>query len=207
MKILFFSDIHADWKALERLLATDADAYFSIGDLVSWSRGLERAGEILRSVGKPVYVIPGNHETENDIQGFCERNGFVDLHSRIERIDGVSLAGLGYSNPTPFDTPGEYSEAEIGRRLQAFAGESPLVLACHCPPKDTPLDRAKAGAHFGSTAVMSFIEEHSPRFVLCGHIHEAEGVTAELGTKGMTKGVNVGKRGMLLDLSSVVVND
>jgi Icc-related predicted phosphoesterase len=32
------------------------------------------------------------------------------------------VAGLGYSNPTPFNTPGEYSEKELAARLAGFAG-------------------------------------------------------------------------------------
>jgi uncharacterized protein len=207
MKILFFSDIHADWKALERLLETEADAYFSIGDLVSWARGLERAGQILRARQKPVYVIPGNHESAKDIQEFCAEYGFTDLHSRVEKVGEVNLAGLGYSNPTPFSTPGEYTEDEIQERLQAFAGLEPLVLACHCPPKNTSLDRARAGSHFGSKAVAEFVSANSPRYLLCGHIHEAEGVSEALGPEKKTKGLNVGKRGFLLDLAAIEVHE
>ena len=43
MKLLIFSDIHCDLKALERLMATEADYYFAAGDLVNWGRGLEPA--------------------------------------------------------------------------------------------------------------------------------------------------------------------
>lgn len=116
----------------------------------------------------------------------------------------VPIAGFGYSNPTPFDTPGEYSEAELEERLSSFAGMQPLVLICHCPPKGTPLDRAGEGLHFGSGAVRRFIEQHQPERFFCGHIHEAEGVEARIGS---TVGVNVGKKGYLLDLRSPGTGD
>ena len=40
VKLLIFSDIHTDLKALERLMQMEADYYFAAGDLVNWSRGL-----------------------------------------------------------------------------------------------------------------------------------------------------------------------
>lgn len=200
MKLLVFSDIHNDKRALERLMATEADAYVCAGDLVSWARGLEAMGEILRPRAERMYVLPGNHESEADIAGFCARFGFSALHGRAVELGGVQVAGLGYSNRTPFNTPGEYSEQELSQRLEAFAGLQPLVLICHCPPKDTPLDRVKEGAHFGSPAVREFIEKHAPARFFSGHIHETEGVEC---TVGRTRGVNAGKRGYLLDLAEL----
>ena len=67
MKLLIFSDIHNDWKALERLLAVEADLYIAAGDQVSWAKGLERCGEILAQRGERVHVLPGNHETAAQI--------------------------------------------------------------------------------------------------------------------------------------------
>lgn len=196
-RILVFSDIHSDLKALERLMDTEADYYFAAGDLVSWARGLDKAGEVLKRRAGRVYVLPGNHESEHDIAGLCQRHGLHNFHGRTIEVDGVHIAGLGYSNPTPFDTPGEYSEAELAQRLAGFAGLKPLVLICHCPPKGTPLDQAGRGLHFGSQSVRTFIEANAPAYFFCGHIHEAEGVETRLGP---TLAVNVGKRGYLLDL-------
>ena len=203
MKVLFFSDIHSDLGALQRLMEIGADYYFCAGDLVSWGSGLDKAGEILKQKAGRVLMIPGNHESENDIAAFCDRFGFENLHGRSKEIAGVRIAALGYSNPTPFNTPGEYSEAEIEQHLAALAPANPQVLICHCPPKDTPLDLGGGGRHYGSTAIANFIERLSPRYFLCGHIHEAEGVHASLGSKGMTTGVNLGKRGFLLDLTTI----
>ncbi len=99
----------------------------------------------------------------------------------LMEIAGYHVAGLGYSNPTPFDTPGEYSEQELKERLQRFSGLDPLVLICHTPPKDTALDRAGEGKHFGSDAIREFIEREQPRYFYCGHIHEAAGQHAIAG--------------------------
>ena len=63
MRILVFSDIHNDLSTLRRLIATDADYYVTAGDLVSWERGLDDCGEILKAKSGKVWVIPGNHES------------------------------------------------------------------------------------------------------------------------------------------------
>lgn len=198
MKLLVFSDIHNDKKALEKLMAIEADLYVCAGDLVSWSRGLDAMGEILKPRAERMYVLPGNHESEGDIAAFCARFGFTAFHGKSIVVDGVHIAGLGYSNRTPFDTPGEYTEAQLAERLKPFAGLEPLVLICHCPPKDTPLDGVKEGAHFGSPAIAEFLAAYEPVRFFSGHIHETEGVDCMI---GHTRGVNAGKRGYLLDLA------
>ncbi|MBI3210491.1 MAG: metallophosphoesterase [Candidatus Solibacter usitatus] len=194
MRILVFSDIHNDLKALERLVAIDADYYFAAGDMGTWRKGLDAAGAILGKRAGKVYVIPGNHESDQDIEGMCERHGLVYFHGKTIQAGGYHIAGLGYSNITPFKTPGEYSEAQMAEQLSRFAGLSPLILVCHCPPKDTALDRAGENMHFGSPAVRKFLEEQQPAYFFCGHIHEAEGAED---TIGKTKAVNVGKKGFL----------
>jgi len=179
----------------------EADYYFAAGDLANFGRGLEAMGPIMQKRAGQMYVLPGNHESEDDIARFCEEFGFHNFHGQKMRIAGYHVAGLGYSNPTPFDTPGEYSEQELRERLSKFSGLHPLVLICHAPPQGSPLDRAAEGRHFGSEAVREFIQREQPRYFFCGHIHEAAGQRAVL---GRTECWNVGKRGQLLELPPLV---
>ncbi len=133
MKLLIFSDIHNNWKTLEDLLGVDADFYIAAGDQVSWGRGLDRCGEILSTRGSKVYVLPGNHESASQVSEMCARYGLHDFHQKHMEVGRWQVAGLGYSSPTPFETPGEYSEPQLAERLERFAGLSPLVLICHTP--------------------------------------------------------------------------
>jgi len=197
LKLLIFSDIHTDWKTLERLLSVEADYYIAAGDQVTWSRGIERCGEILGTRGDKVYVLPGNHESADLVAGMCARYGLHYFHERHFRVGRWHVAGLGYSNPTPFNTPGEYTEPQIAQRLQRFAELAPLVLVCHAPPHGTALDQIRPGMHAGSTAVRDFIQRYQPPYFFCGHIHEAEGASIEMGN---TRARNVGKAGHLLEL-------
>jgi Icc-related predicted phosphoesterase len=196
-RLLVFSDIHNDRQALQSLMNIDADYYFAAGDLVSWARGLDKMGEIMRRRAEHMYVLPGNHESERNIADFCARHGFVNFHGGTLDIGGHRVAGLGYSTPTPFDTPGEYSEEEMAARLELLADPKPFVLICHAPPLNTDLDRIRDGLHAGSRAVCEFIEKHQPAHFFCGHIHEAEGAVIQMGA---TRAQNVGKKGYVLEL-------
>ena len=197
MKLLLFSDIHNDWKGLERLLAIQADYYIAAGDQVTWAKGYERCGELLQARADKMYVLPGNHESADQVASMCARYGLHHFHEQHFAIGKWQLAGLGYSNPTPFNTPGEYSEAQLAERLQRFSNLEPLVLVCHAPPHGTELDQVRPGLHAGSRSVREFIEKYEPVHFFCGHIHEAEGAEIRM---GKTHAVNLGKKGYLLEL-------
>lgn len=197
MRLLVFSDIHGDAAALRRLMEIEADFYVAAGDLANWGRGLDALGPILQTRADRTWVLPGNHEDIAAIDAFCRKFGFTSMHGKRFEAGGWHVAGLGYSNPTPFDTPGEYTEEQMARHLAPFAGFDPMILICHCPPKGTPLDEARPGMHFGSTAVKEFIDKQQPAWFLCGHIHEAAGRETHL---GRTRAVNAGKRGWLVEV-------
>lgn len=197
MNILIFSDIHGDTKALEKLLAQPADIYISAGDLSTFGKALDKCGEVLRPLGQKCWVIPGNHETAGENAAFCKKFGLTDFHRQIRKAGHVWLAGLGYSNPTPFNTPGEFSEQEIGEALAAFEDRSPLVLIVHFPPHGTALDQVRFGLHTGSKTLRAWVARIAPTHLFCGHIHECAGTKDSLGA---TQCFNVGKAGYLLKI-------
>lgn len=200
MRILIFSDLHGDKAQLSKLMEREADLYVSAGDLVTWARGLDAMAEAMVSRKGRVILLPGNHEHESQIASVCGKYGFEALHGKTRPLeDGWTMAGLGHSNPTPFDTPGEYSEETLRSKLSAFAGleGEKTVLVCHCPPLDTVLDEAAPGRHIGSSAIAEYLAAHPPAWFFCGHVHEAWGRTADLGP---TKAVNAGRQGYLLEL-------
>ena len=197
VRIQIFSDIHGDIASLDRAVTVDADIYIAAGDLVTWPAPLAPCGATLAPLGERLWVMPGNNETADQVREFCARHGFRPFHDAAFRVGETYIVGMGYSNPTPFDTPGEYTEHELAERLAKFASLSPQVLVSHAPPADTALDEAAPGLHFGSMAVRNYIDTHQPGYCFCGHIHEGEGRLVHLGN---TVACNVGKRGYLLEL-------
>ena len=197
VRIQIFSDIHGDMASLRRAIAVEADLYIAAGDLVTWPAPLAPCAPALGELGDRLWVMPGNNETAEQVREFCGRHGFRAFHDASIEVNGTHIVGMGYSNPTPFDTPGEYTEEELGRRLAKFAELRPQVLVSHAPPLGSDVDEAAPGLHFGSSAVRDYIRENQPSHCFCGHIHEGEGRRAVLGS---TLAVNVGKRGYLLEL-------
>jgi uncharacterized protein len=201
MKILIFSDVHGDLRALERLAAQPADIYIAAGDLSTFGRGLDRCGELLKPLGERVWVLPGNHETHEETRAFCRRFGFVDFHRQVRALESAhgptQWAGLGYSNITPFNTPGEYSEQQIAQALAAFDPIKPLYLVVHFPPQGTKLDEFAPGKHGGSPTLRAWVERVQPLYLFCGHIHEGAGLSDRVGP---TQCFNVGKQGYTFEI-------
>ncbi len=197
MKVLIFSDIHGDIRALEKLVAQPADIYIAAGDLSNFGKMLDRCGEAMSSLGERAWILPGNHETEKQNAEFCQKFGFTDFHRQIRKVGNSTWAGLGYSNITPFKTPGEYTETEIASALAAFNGIPSLNLVVHFPPFDTKLDEYAPGQHAGSETLREWVEREKPATLFCGHIHETAGIAHTLGP---TKCWNVGKEGHTLEV-------
>jgi hypothetical protein len=210
MKILVFSDIHGDARAVEKLVAQPADIYVAAGDLSTFGRGMERLLEALRPLGERLWLLPGNHETHDETRELCARFGFTDFHRQVRRLEGKNgatrWAGLGYSNPTPFNTPGEYTEEEIAAALAEIEAHCsreeggvrpPLHLIVHFPPHATALDQVSFGRHAGSRVLRAWVERVQPVELYCGHIHECAGKSDALGA---TRCFNVGKAGRLVEI-------
>ena len=143
--------------------------------------------------GFPVLAIPGNCDPLDAPEIFGKRG--VNLHERSEDVDGIVLAGFGGSNVTPFGTPFEMDEEEIFSRLKSLLEPlkgRKMILAVHCPPKDTESDKTSTGLHAGSTSVRKAVTEYSPSLVVCSHIHEAGGSTDRVGS---TVIANIGRLG------------
>ncbi len=197
MKIQIFSDIHGDLRTLEKLMSVPADVYISVGDLSNFGKGLDVCAPILAKQARRVWSIPGNHETAEQNHELWARGGFEDFQRHVRQIGAAHWAGLGYSNPTPFDTPGEYTEEQIAEYLSAFNGVKPLYLVVHAPPYGSKLDEFAPGKHAGSTAVREFVDREQPEMLFCGHIHECGGKSDQI---GRTRCFNVGKKGYLLEI-------
>ncbi|MFA5787359.1 MAG: metallophosphoesterase [Actinomycetota bacterium] len=193
MDLFAFSDAHLDRGLLEKIVAEPADLHVCLGDLTIFGRGLETMAEVLAPLGDRLYLLPGNHETAEAVEQVCSQFGFRPLHAHSYAMrGGWFLAGVGLSPPTPFNTPGDVADEDLAVVLEAYRGLSPLVLAAHVPPAETPLGTTVGGEAAGSKAIRRFIDEEQPALMLCGHVHEsAEGETRI----GRTRVVNPGRLG------------
>ena len=155
-------------------------------------RWMHLAEEKLRGSGIRCFVCPGNDD-EMEVDDVVRRSDLVELgEGRMVELDGFTMISTGWSNPTPWKTHREESEAELGRRIDAMAKQVPdtshAIFNLHCPPFRSGLDEApaidadlkllhggRALRPVGSTAVREAIERYQPLMSLHGHIHESKG--------------------------------
>lgn len=195
MKIFGFADFHGNIESMKR--ASDLVSFkrpslvVVAGDLANWDTRLaEHALEELSKSGQKVLFVPGNMD-DPALANWRDTERVVCLHAKTIVQNGTLFVGLGGAVTSPFRAPFEFGEAEASRALaQAVQTSSSqnMVLVSHCPPKNTKLDLAGGTRHVGSEAVRRFIEEKKPLLVICGHIHEAQGVDSV----GKVPVVNVG---------------
>lgn len=197
MKILAFSDLHRDRAQARRLAerAGEADVVVGAGDFASVRLGLSKALDPLKQIRCPTVLVPGNNETHDELVGAARdwRSAIV-LHGAGAQIDGVTFFGLGGGVPaTPFPWSFDLSEREADDKL----AECPegCVLVVHSPPKGY-VDGAH-GRHLGSEAILAAIETKRPALAVCGHIHQAWGEEATIGS---TPVVNLGPEGRFFEL-------
>ena len=181
MRILLLSDVHGDTARARRLRSVERDVTVVSGDLADCGGSVEDAVEVLEelaSQGPPVVWVPGNCDPPGIVEVKPPRNTYL-VHAASVDIDGVRYAGAGGSPYTPFGTPFEMSDDELGELLsQGVAGVpegARLVIVTHAPPYMSGLDRLWTGDYVGSRSVRRVIESARPLLHACGHIHEAWG--------------------------------
>ena len=182
-------------RAFERAIGRSVEDWVSLAD------------ERLRAAGLPCLVMPGNDDRPM-VKKYLNQAGWIaQAEERIVDFGPYWCCSLGYSTPTPWDSPREISEDEMRDKLKLLIRQlepgKPVVFNLHNPPFDTVTDRAyklredmrieTAGgepvlAPVGSRAVREAIEEVQPVLSLHGHIHESRAV----GKIGRTTVLNPG---------------
>lgn len=187
MRSLVISDIHAKTstaEAVNRLADTHkADNILILGD-VSHFGPVSVAVDYISSLNRKVYAIPGNCDPRSFPQSVAKVA--ADMHGRTAVAGGIRIAGLGGSNPSPFDTPFELSEEEIFSSLDPIC-DNVSVLMVHAPAFGY-LDKIPNGMMVGSESILKIVKKYHPLAVLSGHIHEMRGIIEDNGTLFMNPG-------------------
>ena len=157
-------------------------------------RWMDLAAERLAGTGIQCYVTPGNDDFFTIDAVIRDAPAVHFVEGACVSLDGVhEMITTGYSNPTPWNTERELSEAEMGARLEEMWAQvkdpANAVAVIHAPPAQTALDAApelgddltlKGGPgglqmmHVGSSAVREWLEQAQPLCGLHGHVHESK---------------------------------
>ncbi|MBI3648857.1 MAG: metallophosphoesterase [Actinobacteria bacterium] len=182
-------------RAFERVIGRSVEEWVAMAD------------EKLRAAGIPCLVMPGNDDPPMVKRYLADASWLTQAEDQIEELGPYQVLSLGYSTPTPWDSPREITEDEMRVKLKGLIARlepgKPVIFNLHNPPYDTRTDRAykltsdmriqTAGGEpvvvpVGSVAVREAIEEVQPVLSLHGHIHEARA----MGTLGRTQVCNPG---------------
>ncbi|MBI2670719.1 metallophosphoesterase family protein [Candidatus Woesearchaeota archaeon] len=200
MKILAASDIHGD-TTLARALAERAekekvDLVILCGDLTFQEQSTENLVGPFVKKNKKVLLIPGNHETIATADFLAEMYDATNLHGYSIKIGNIVFFGCGSSNIGLF----QLSEDEIFSLLkmgyEKIKDVKKKIMVTHVHPKGSIIE--KFSDYFeGSSGVRKAIDKLKPDLLLCGHVHEAEGIEDEI---GRTRIINVGKKGKIIEV-------
>jgi len=187
-------DIHDDISQLNRITELSrANGLIINGDMTNLGHKDKAAIVInsISSINSNIYAQCGNMDYP-DINDYLEEKGYCIHRQGKELFKDIGIIGVGLSSPTPFNTPGEVPDEQLGKWLeetyQHVKHFNHVIVVTHDPPYGTQLDKISGGGHVGSRAVLNFIHQYQPDVCLCGHIHESRGKDVI----GKTKIVNPG---------------
>jgi hypothetical protein len=186
------------------------------------------AEERLEGTHVKVFLCGGNDDTEEVLSALDEVVGerVVNAENRAVPLDDEHLiVTVGYSTPTPWETPRERTDPEIADVIEKLLAEVPdpsrAVFNFHCPPLDSSLDTClKLDASVwpptpvidrgqpvyygaGSRSVGDALERYQPTVGLHGHIHESRGATRYGRTPAFNPGSEYGEgvlRGLIVGI-------
>lgn len=174
-------DIHEQLHFFDAIAGVEeAEAVLLSGDLTNiGSRALaESLLAHIETRAMRIFAQIGNMDTPAVEEVLTERG--YNVHARtVDLGQGVCLAAVGCSTPTPFGTPSEYSEETIRAWAHDVLTRSRdwerVIFMVHTPPLGTAVDRLASGVSVGSPGIRDLILEFQPDIVVTGHIHEARG--------------------------------
>lgn len=157
---------------------------------------MDLAEERLGKSGVKCYISPGNDDIFDIDRALSSSPYVVNPEGMVVDLDGGhEMITLGYTNRTPWKSPREVDEDELGRMIESMAANvkdmKSAIFNIHVPPIDTILDKAPMVdsdlkvvvrgnqvqmVSAGSSACRRAIEVHQPLLGIHGHIHESKGV-------------------------------
>ncbi len=204
LKILAASDIHGDTdlvnKLADRAEKEKVDLVVLCGDLTMFESSTDKLIGPFAKKHKKVLLIPGNHETVATADFLAEvyDPDAKNIHGYSVKYKNVGIFGAGGATNVGPQPP--ISEDEIYELLKkGFENIKYLkkkIMVTHIHPTETRIEKFSKFVP-GSDAVRRAVERFKPDILLCGHVHEAEGLEDKL---GRTKVINVGRKGRIIEL-------
>jgi len=194
MKLLAFTDLHANLTALRRIEQTvkreKPDILVNLGDFTVFEQNIDAVCKRIAKLHKKQLVLHGNHEEEATAALMAKMHDWTFCHNKLVEIDGITFVGFGgggFSSEEP-----EFTRF-VRRNESKLKKAETIVLLTHQPPYRTPLDHLY-GDYVGNRTFTKFIKQHkNVKLALSGHIHETTGKTGKLNNAFLTNPGPFGK--------------
>jgi len=177
MKLFTFADTHGSLSKIDKIIKEieqeKPDIVICAGDISDFGENLKESIEKFRNINVPFLMIPGNHETAEDIKELARKYPFmINLHRASYEINNYIFFGYGEGG---FALENKDFEKTIPKFKKTLKQDSKVILITHGPPHGTKLDLLHE--HVGCKSIRKFIEEIKPLLNISGHIHENKNKT------------------------------
>lgn len=143
--------------------------------------------------GHTFLYVPGNHDFLNhdlmEMELRSEGIEAINLTDRLFTFQGVNFYGFPYipaiNGAWNYEREIPEMQIEVDKMVEQLNKTHVDVLACHAPPYKM-LDLSLGNQLLGSTVIADALDykinkDMLPSYYLCGHIHEAHGVSVRNG--------------------------
>ncbi len=143
--------------------------------------------------------MPGNHESVATADFMAEMYApdARNIHGYSVKYKNVGIFGAGGSTqvgPSPTISEDEmYNLLKKGFEKVRYLKKK--IMVTHEHPGDSKIE--KIFQFSGSNMIKKAIDKFHPDIVLCGHIHEAQGLEEKI---GKTRVINVGRKGKIITI-------
>lgn len=214
MKFACLSDIHGDIRPLTHLekVKDTFDAVLFAGDLVQLGSQyeLEEMFHHLDKIGKPVILVPGNHDVA--LEKLYVRKELKEKYPNVTIVigrgvcfEGVVILGLPYVKECPRWGFNLDEDMLISEHLPKWEGVD--IILSHTPPSDKRLssfwddigfgDKMLIDLGFRTLAKYLYYSNDNIQYCISGHVHERGGGSTII---GKTRCINVSDKIHYIDV-------
>ena len=178
MRVYAVADIHGKKERFERvrdnLSELKADILVLAGDVSNFTN----PGNILsrfNALPVPVLIIRGNSDLKRVDLLLTAFPNCIPIHAVRTKIRSICFVGIGGTLPIPFRSRICLFEKRHLQKIEPLVSAQ-SVLVTHTPPYGYQ-DLVMGRFHAGSMGLLKLIKKKQPQVVICGHIHEDDGVS------------------------------
>ncbi|MEK6936513.1 MAG: metallophosphoesterase [Nanoarchaeota archaeon] len=198
-KLLAAGDFHGDKSTAKKLAELaekeNVDLVILNGDLVEEQDTSGIIGPFLAKKRK-VIILPGNHETIATADFLAELYNITNLHGYYMKIGDIGFFGCGGANVGLSQLSEEEIYQTLKKGFEKIKDMPKKIMVTHVHPADTKMEMFSKFVK-GSKGLRKAIDKFKPDILICGHVHEAEGIEEIV---GKTRVLNVGKKGKIINL-------